>query len=277
MKKIITLIIAIFAILDLQAQTSYYVDGINGDDGYTGTSLGQAWGTIQYAFDNATPGSTVYIRGGTYYENVYAGVSGTAGNPITFRNYQNEVVALDGTGTSEQDMLYIEDQSDLIVENITVRNKVAAYATGVTISCTAGATVENIILHNLKITGINWTSDTSAVPSSNDNSNPLLVSGSGTNQVNAITNVVIDSCEVFNNITGFSESISIDGNIDGFVVSNNMVHDNKNIGIDMAGNYGVCSNPTFDHARNGHCYNNTCYKNVSSYATSAGIYVDGGC
>lgn len=276
MKKILTLIIALLTILHLQAQTSYYVDGTNGSDDSTGTSLSQAWKTIQNAFEYATPGSTVYILGGTYYENVYANVSGTAGNPITYRNYQNDVVIIDGTGTPEIDMLYIEDQSNLIINNITVQNKMASYATGVTISCTASASVDNIVLHNLKITSINWSNDTSAIPTSNDNSNPLLVAGTGTNQVNAITNIIIDSCEVFNNITGFSEAISIDGNIDSFIVSNNKVHDNKNIGIDMAGNYGVCSNSTLDHARNGHCYNNTCYKNVSSYATSAGIYVDGG-
>ncbi|MFH0865009.1 MAG: T9SS type A sorting domain-containing protein [Bacteroidota bacterium] len=276
MKKTFTLIIALLAISYVRAQTSYYVDGANGNDSYTGTSLGQAWQTIQNAFDYATPGSTVYIRGGTYYENVYGNVSGTAGNPITFRNYQDEVVILDGTGTALNDMLYIEDQSNLIIENITVQNKVVNYATGVTISCTASASVSDITLHNLKISGINWTSNGSAIPTSNDNSNPLLIIGAGTNQANAITNVVIDSCEVYSNITGFSESLSLDGNVDSFVVSNNRVHDNKNIGIDMAGNYQVSSNAAVDQARNGYCVNNTCYNNVSNYATSGGIYVDGG-
>lgn len=255
---------------------SFYVDGANGNDANSGTSLTQAWQTIQNAFDNATPGSAVYIRGGTYNENVYANVSGTAGNPITFRNYQNEIVILDGTGTPQVDVLYIEDQSNLIIQNITIQNKVVNYATGIVITCTANSSASNITLRNLKITGINWTSNPSAIPSSNDNSNPLLVYGAGANQANAITNIIIDSCEVYNNITGFSEAIAVDGNVDGFTVSNNLVHDNKNIGIDMAGNYGASSNPLVDQARNGKCFSNICYNNVADYATSAGIYVDGG-
>ncbi|MBI3500248.1 MAG: T9SS type A sorting domain-containing protein [Bacteroidetes bacterium] len=255
---------------------SFYVDGATGSNTNSGTSTAQAWKTIQKAFTSATPGSTVYIRGGTYYENVIANVSGTPANPITFRNYQTEVVVLDGTGTSQNDMLYIEDKSNLIVENITVQNKVVNYATGVTISATASGGVSNITLRNLKITSINWTSNPSATPTSNDNSNPMIVYGQGTNQANAITNVVIDSCEVYNNITGFSEAVALDGNVDTFTVSNNSVHDNKNIGIDMEGNYGTSSNAALDQARNGNCFQNICYNNVSNYATSGGIYVDGG-
>ncbi len=258
------------------AQTSYYVDGASGSDDSSGTSISQAWKTIQYSFDNATPGSTVYILAGTYYENISANVSGTVGNPITYRNYQNDLVILDGTGTNGPDMLYLEDQSNITIENITIRNMVDSFATGVTISCTDIGSVANIILRNLKITGISWSADSSAVPDSLDNSNPLLISGGGTTEANAITNVIIDSCEIFLNYTGFSESLSLDGNIDTFIVSHNYVHNNMNIGIDMEGNYGTCSDPTYDHARNGHCFLNTCHNDVSNYATSGGIYVDGG-
>ncbi len=255
---------------------SFYVDGTNGNDNNSGTSTSLAWKTIQKGFTSATAGSTVYIRGGTYHENVVANVSGTVANPITFRNYQTEIVMLDGTGTSQNDMLYIEDKSNLIVENITVQNKVVNNATGVTISATASGGVSNITLKNLKVSGINWTSNASATPGNNDNSNPIIVYGQGTNQSNAIVNVVIDSCEVFNNITGFSEAVALDGNIDTFTVSNNLVHDNKNIGIDMEGNYGTSPTAALDQARNGNCFQNTCYNNVSNYATSGGIYVDGG-
>src|ERR1051326_2540845 len=275
MKKIFfTLLVSL--IVEVSFAQSFYVDGVNGNDNNSGTSLGQAWQTLQFAFDNATQGSTVYIKGGTYFENVYPSVSGTAGNPITFRNYQNDTVILDGTGTLQTDMIYMEDEGYLTIENITIQNKVAAYATGIVISATPTGGATGITLKNIKVINISWTSNPNATPTSNDNSNPILVYGSGANQANAIKNILIDSCDIYGNITGFSENISLDGNVDSFVVSHNIVHDNKNIGIDMAGNYATSSNPAMDQARNGHCFQNICFNNVSDYATSGGIYVDGG-
>jgi len=273
MKKIVVIFIFFSAKVFSQ---NFYVDKATGNDNNSGTAINQAWKTIQNAFDNATPGSTVLIRGGTYNENLSANVSGTPGKVITFRNYQNEIVILDGTGTSQPELLYIENQSHLAIENIIIQNKTVNNAVGITIACTANGSVTDITLKKLKITGINWSSNPNAIPTSNNNSNPLLVYGSGTNQANAITNIIIDSCEVYNNITGFSEAISLDGNVDGFTVSHNNVHDNKNIGILMGGNYKASSNPAVDHTRNGKCFRNTCCNNVSLYATSAGIYVDGG-
>ena len=67
------------------AQTDYYVS-LNGNNDGTGL-MGDPWQTIQHAMDNATPGSTVHIYGGTYNEKVYINVSGTNGNWITFKNW----------------------------------------------------------------------------------------------------------------------------------------------------------------------------------------------
>jgi hypothetical protein len=75
---------------------------------------------------------------------------------------------------------------------------------------------------------------------------------------------------------GFSEAMTLDGNVSRFAIRHCRIHDNTNIGILIGGNYQVSSNPATDHARNGTVSDNTCYKNVSNYATSGGIYVDGG-
>ena len=66
-------------------QTNYYVDGSAGNDLNSGTSLNNAWKTIQKACDVALPNSTIQIKTGTYRENIVVNVSGTAGNPITFK------------------------------------------------------------------------------------------------------------------------------------------------------------------------------------------------
>jgi parallel beta-helix repeat protein len=275
MKSIYITLTFVLISITLKSQQSYYVDGTNGNDVNTGTGLATAWKTIQHAFDNATAGSTVYIKGGTYHAELSLNVSGTVGNPIEFRNYQNETVILDGTGLGANPMIDIQDQSNIIIRNITIQNLVRNDAVGIQVDCSSTGHIQNITFKNLIVKNISWTTNPAAVPTSSKNSQPFIAYGEGTTASNAISNLLIDSCEFYNNLTGFSESISVDGNIDGFVISNNRVHDNSNIGILCAGNYQVSTNPALDMARNGKVFGNICHHDVSNYATSGGIYVDG--
>ena len=43
----------------------------------------------------------------------------------------------------------------------------------------------------------------------------------------------------------------VNGNVDGFQITNNHVHHNDNIGIDAIGHEGVAPVPAYDQARNG--------------------------
>jgi polygalacturonase len=72
----------------------------------------------------------------------------------------------------------------------------------------------------------------------------------------------------------------VDGDTDGFTITENHIHDSDNIGIDAVGYWGT--GPTgYDHARNGLISRNTLYNLSSlhnpSYAKYAadGIYCDG--
>lgn len=88
----------------------------------------------------------------------------------------------------------------------------------------------------------------------------------------------------------------LNGNIDGFVIKDNTIHDNNNIGIDMIGFEGTAMHPDeesgrnayeADMVRNGICEGNVIY-NISAEGNPAyfedgeydlcagGIYVDGG-
>ncbi len=270
-KKILFLICFLHSIL-IHAQTIYYVDGAGGSNSNTGTSLLQAWKTIQKACDAATPNSIVEIKAGTYYENLVLNVSGTAGNPITFRNYQNDSVFIDGTGTAGTTLMSITDQNYLTFDNLVFQNLTVNNAQGILAQTSTSGTSTGLRFHNLIIRHINWTANASAIPNSNDNAQAFIVYG----LANGMTHLTVDSCQVYSNILGFSEAVSIDGNINGFTVSNCLVHDNTNIGILAAGNYGTSPNPSTDHARHGLITRNTCFNNVSLYATSAGIYIDGG-
>ena len=254
----------------------YYVDGAQGNDKNDGLTLATAWKTIQKSLDSAVAGSTVEIRGGTYYEQLTVHVTGTAGNPVTFTNYNNEQVIIDGSKISGTTILTVTDKSFLIFSNLTIQNITKNNAMGVLVSASKNGAVSDVTFHNVAFKNINWTSSASTKPNSNQNAQPFIAFGYGTTQANAITNLVIDSCEFSNNITGFSESLSLDGNIDGFTITNNKVHDNSNIGIAAIGHYGTSSNSTLDQSRNGVIRGNTCFNNVANYATSGGIYIDGG-
>ena len=77
--------------------TSGYYVAITGDDSNPGTFF-EPFATIQKAADVMSAGDTCYIRKGTYHEHVaMAAQNGTAANPITFTNYRDEEVILDGT------------------------------------------------------------------------------------------------------------------------------------------------------------------------------------
>jgi len=268
------ILLFVFSLLGsgLFSQVNYYVDATSGNDTYTGLSLAQAWKTIQKACNSVPANSVVQIKGGTYHENLVVNVSGTSGNPIVFRNYQNDSVFIDGAGTAGTILLQITDKNYLTFENMVFQNLTLNGAQGILAESTVAGTSTGLVFRKLVIRHINWTASAASIPTSNDNAQALIVYG----RDNGLTNLVIDSCRVYSNILGFSEAVSIDGNVSGFQVSGCQVHDNTNIGILAAGNYGTCSVPANDHARNGLIYQNTCSKNVSAYATSAGIYVDGG-
>jgi len=78
-----------------KAGSDLYVS-TSGDDANPGT-IERPFRTIQRAADTAKPGSTVYVRGGTYCQRLTVKVSGDAQQGfITFRSQPGEQAVLDG-------------------------------------------------------------------------------------------------------------------------------------------------------------------------------------
>jgi parallel beta-helix repeat protein len=79
--------------------TNYYVSP-NGNDDNSGLTIGTSFRTIERATYAVAPGDTVLIRNGIYSKNspqsliAFLTISGTAGNPITFKNYPGETPVL---------------------------------------------------------------------------------------------------------------------------------------------------------------------------------------
>lgn len=278
MKKVSYIFIFIFKFNSLLA-VDYYVDKSTGLDSNSGLTLLSPFKSIQKAASTAQAGSTILIKAGTYNENIILNISGTATNPIIFRNYNSDLVYIDGTGTSTLPytaMVQINGASHLEFRNLTIQNLLCKDAYGIVVFNNPTSGTTNLKFINISIHDIKWTQFPTTVPTINDNAHPFLVYGSGSTQASAITNVLVDGCNIYNNVTGFSENLTHSGNVDGFIVRNNLVHDNSNIGIECEGNYNASPTPSLDHARNGIIKNNKCYNNNSPYSTAAGIYVDGG-
>jgi hypothetical protein len=81
----------------------------------------------------------------------------------------------------------------------------------------------------------------------------------GTNASSSLSNIVIDGNELFNLILGQSESLPLNGNVAGWTVANNIIHDNNNIGIDAIGFESTASSTSTDQARNGLISGNLVY------------------
>lgn len=240
-----------------------------GDDANSG-SESAAWQSIQHAMDHATPGSTVHIHAGTYNERLYVNVSGTDNHYITFKNHQNDEVIIDGAGLSNAALIEIYDVHHVAIEGLIIRNNVQLDAVGILVN---GA-CDHIRLKGNTVENIHFSANPAAVANENTNAQPIIVYGSDASH--AITDLEIINNVVRNCRPGYSEALAVNGNVDGFVVSGNKVHDITNIGIDIIGHEGVCDNPALDQARNGVIRGNVVFNCQSPYATAAGIYVDGG-
>lgn len=255
---------------------NFYVDGTNGDDANSGTSIGTALKTIQAALYKTTDGvgATIYVAAGTYKERLYWPNSGaSSSDPIILTNYNNDVVILDGidaTNDSQNEMIAIGSKSYIRIDHIHVTNNFRSFAKGIYIVGTG----TDIHITHCKISNIGWTTNPSAMPTSSDNANPLIVVGSS---ATSYSEIYIGSNEIFDCITGYSEGLTLTGNVENFLIEMNTVHDITNIGMDMSGHYSWTGAPaSVNYARNGNIKNNTVYNCVSPVATSGGIYVDGG-
>jgi len=74
---------------------AFYADPVSGDDSNPGTRE-RPWRTINNALGRLRAGDTLYLRAGTYFENVYCAVAGTPEKPITIRAFPGERVIVDG-------------------------------------------------------------------------------------------------------------------------------------------------------------------------------------
>lgn len=245
---------------------SIFVSPDGNDNGY-GT-VESPFKTIQKALNTVNPGETIYLREGTYIGlNTFIS-SGSEGNYITLRNYPGEHPVLTMTSGSDGAIISLEGQDYIKIEGLEIGNFSSTTAYGILLN----ADENHIIIRNNNIHDLKTTK-----PGENENgeANAILCYGEGKTRELSINNICIAENNVYNNTTGWCESVSVTGNAEYVNIINNTVHDNTNIGIDFYGNAGYCSVKELDQPRYCVAAGNTIYNSICSYAECAGLYVDG--
>ncbi len=252
-------------------------DGLDSNPGTVERPLA----TLQRAVDLVgTREGTITVRGGTYRGRVVLRGSGSASEGrLTLRAAPGERPIIDGTGLpvrDQQGLVDIDSRSQVTLEGFEVRNFRSPSSSGVPVGIYVhgrgtGLTVRGNEIHHI----------VQARESCNGgDAFGIAVYG---DQAEPWTNVVFDGNEIHSTRTGCSETFTLNGNVDGFLITNNFVHDVDNIGIDIIGFEGTGPTAAVDQARNGVIRGNR-IRNVTSRGnpgygdeTSAGgIYVDGG-
>lgn len=216
---------------DTPESMSFYVS-VSGSDDNPGTKS-LPWKTIQKAADTLKPGETVFIREGTYSEQVSLSYRDNSAGPfITFTNYPGELVVLDGSNIDIQygDGLILIKKTDYIrISGLRIQHSNGA---GILV---VGA--NNIVVEN------NRTFDT-------------VKSGIG---IWASNHVVVDGNEIAlacNEHPGYpasEENLSIAAGSSYVEIRNNHIHQAANIPDGFAGGEGI---NVKDGAHDVNIYNN---------------------
>ena len=251
-----------------------------GSDSNPGT-IASPWLTIQHAASTVAAGSTVYVEAGTYIESINVTVSGTSSAPITFIGENGAIVS--GTGltpsTSQTQGLWNIgsatpagiDVSYITIQGFTIKNYTTSNANASPAGIWISGASNGIQVLNNTITNITTTSE--------KNGNAFGIAAYGT-EITAINGLVISGNTVYGLKTGNSETVNVDGNVTNFTITNNIIHDNDNIGIDAIGGEKVGPSG-YDYARYGEISGNTVY-NISAINNAGegdeydadGIYCD---
>ncbi|HEX5538295.1 MAG TPA: DUF1565 domain-containing protein, partial [Methylophilaceae bacterium] len=97
MLQAISLLALFFLLAPSAAWSANYYVANNGNDASSGLTLSAPFKTIQKAMNTASAGDTVYVRGGTYREEITANRGGSAGNYLNVFAYNNEVPVISGS------------------------------------------------------------------------------------------------------------------------------------------------------------------------------------
>ncbi len=226
LRSLLLIALSIMFFAPLANATTYYV-AKTGNDKNPGT-LASPWLTVTKAANTLVAGDTVYIRAGSYLEQVTPVNSGNSGSLITYTAYPGEaaiISGINGLNWTWNGVFDLTGRSYLQISGLIIINSPGF---GIFMSGSSNIQILNNCIKSTYYSGI-------------------YASGSNT--------ITLNGNEVMSANTGMDqESISIDAQTTNFVVSNNRVHDGNTEGIDAkagASNGKIFGNIVYNMARIG--------------------------
>ncbi len=251
--------ITLFASTAGALQSADYYVSPKGDNAQAGTKQAP-WKTLNHALAQVKAGDTAHALAGIYTEKLVVGSSGSEGKYITLSGEPGAIIS--GKDVKGENLILIENQSYVRIsgfelrDNLGVRDGSAIRVQG------AGSHIE---LRNCRIHEIRG-------------KDAMGITVYGNSKTAAISHLIIDRNEIYDCEPAKSEALVLNGNVSDFQVTNNIVRDVNNIGIDFIGGEAWANENAANVTRNGLCKGNKVIRCHSSYEDgyAAGIYVDGG-
>jgi len=217
---------------------------------------------IQSALDQAVPGDTIQVMPNVYFEKIVFTSGGDAlDGYVTLEAYPGGTPVLDGTGVPGADMVLIQDKSYVRISGFEIRNNLGVNdGSGVRV-LGAGTRIEIQGNHIHDIRG----------------RHAMGITIYGTDPVVSISHLLIGGNYIHDCEPASSEALVLNGNVEQFDVSHNVVEDVNNIGIDFIGGEDWVNPDPTKVARDGTCSSNRVFRaRDGDNGWAAGIYVDGG-
>jgi hypothetical protein len=256
-----------------------------GNDSAAGT-LSAPIHSLQEAVKRLSGGGTVEVRGGRYYQKI--DLSGATG--ITVEAYQHEHVILDGSQFKPADgrsaMVNISDASHVTLTGLEITDYRSSKLDAMPIGIYVHGADDHLVISGNHVHDLG--NDNQTLGSFDINAHGIAAYGD--NAAHSIKDLTITKNTVDHLSLGASESVVVNGNVDGWSITNNDIHDNNNIGIDAIGYEPTISGKDrytdVNRARNGvisgnqvsyiRSQGNPAYYQDGTWCNCAdGIYVDG--
>jgi hypothetical protein len=265
-----------------QTNTNHrYVSASGGDDAAAGTQSAP-WRTLQHAADSAEPGTTILVEPGDYAGGLEIRRGGEPGAYVIFAARDPGVMPRILGDASIDSVVHI-DASYVVFQGfeVTSHRRASLMEDSIGIQVEPGTgdishiEIRNNIVHDIGPGQLEQAS--------------CLYQGHGIiaqSEGHRISDLTVTGNEIHDVYVGHSEVLVVNGNVDGFCVTENYIHDVNNIAIDIIGYEKVAD----ETARRGVVADNVvldasnywpyCTRGNCTYPagdeSSDGIYVDGG-